>query len=73
MGAEHDRASVWNLIQLVDENRTHSAQPIDDIAVVDDLVAHVDRCAEALERELDDLDRAVHAGAESARIGDKDL
>ena len=49
------------------------AQPVDDEAVVDDLVADIDRRAEPLERELDDLDRAVDAGAKAARRGDQDL
>src|SRR5690606_6642556 len=33
-----------------------------------DLVAHVDRRAEALERTLDDLDRTVDSGTEAARL-----
>jgi hypothetical protein len=40
---------------------------------VDDLVAHVDRRAELLERALDDLDRAIDAGAKAARLGEDDL
>jgi hypothetical protein len=36
---------------------------------VDDLMAHVDRGAEALERQLDNLYGAVHAGAEATRCG----
>ena len=39
---------------------------------MDDLVAHIDGRAEPLERQLDDLDRAVDAGAKSARRGDQD-
>jgi hypothetical protein len=38
---------------------------------VDDFVAHIDRRTEALDGELDDLDRAVNAGAEAARGGDE--
>ena len=57
---------VRYFVQLIDEDRAHSLQPFDDEAVVDDLVAHVDRCAETLERELDDLDRTIDAGTESA-------
>jgi hypothetical protein len=40
---------------------------------VDDLVPDIDRRAIALERQLDDLDRAVDAGAEAARGGDQEL
>ena len=49
------------------------AQPVDDEAVVDDLVAHIDRRAEPLERQLDDLDRAIDAGAKAARRGDQHM
>ena len=48
-----------------------SAQPVDDEAIVDDLVADIDRRAVPLERQLDDLDRAVDAGAKPARRGDQ--
>jgi hypothetical protein len=40
---------------------------------VDDLVANVDRRPEPLERELDDLDRAIDAGAKAARRRDKNV
>jgi hypothetical protein len=39
---------------------------------VDDLVADIDGWAEAFERELDNLDRPVDAGAEAARGRDQD-
>ena len=71
MGREDHRAVVGHLVELVDEHRAQLAQPVDDEAVVDDLVADIDRRAEPLERQLDDLDRAVDAGAEAARGGDQ--
>ncbi|WP_267393552.1 hypothetical protein [Sphingomonas sp. GC_Shp_1] len=40
---------------------------------MDDLVAHVDRRRTALDRLLDDLDRADDAGAEATRLGEDDL
>ena len=49
-----------------------ASQALDDVAVVDDLVADIDRRAVALERALDDLDGAVDAGAEAARAGEQD-
>jgi hypothetical protein len=39
---------------------------------MDDFVADIDGRAEPFERELDDLDGAVDAGAETARRGDQD-
>jgi hypothetical protein len=49
------------------------AQVLDHVLVVHDLVAHVDRRAALLERALDDLDRALDAGAETAGIGEQDV
>ena len=40
----------------------------EDVVVVDDRVADVDRRAVLLEQALDDLDRAVDASAEAARL-----
>ena len=68
---EHDGAAARDLVQLLDEHRAFRLQVVDDEAVVDDLVAHVDRRAELRERLLDDRDRAVDAGAEAARIGEQ--
>ena len=56
---------------VVDEDGALGAQLFDDVAVVDDLVADVDGRAVALEREIHDLDGAVHAGAEAAGIGEQ--
>ncbi len=66
-GEHHDRAGR-DLLERVDEDRALVAQVADHVVVVDDLVAHVDRRAELRERALDDLDRAVHARAEAARL-----
>ena len=49
------------------------AQTVDHVAVVDDLVAHVDRRAVEGQRLLDDLDGALDPGAETARTGQQDL
>ena len=73
MRGKHHRPAVGHLVQLLDEHRAHSAQPVDHEAVVDDLVPHIDRRAEPLDRQLDDLDRAIDAGAKAARRGDQDV
>src|SRR5690606_7009000 len=43
----------------------------DHVAVVDDLMPHIDRRAVAFDRALDDLDRPVDAGTKPARRGDQ--
>ena len=40
---EHHRAVVRAFVQFLDEDRAHGLQPLDHVAVVHDLVAHVDR------------------------------
>ena len=69
---ENHRSFVRNLVELVDEHRAEPAQPVDDEAVVQDLVAHVDGRSETLERQLDDLDRPIDPGAEASRRCNED-
>jgi hypothetical protein len=73
VGAEDQRGAIGHLGQILDEDRPGSAQAIDHVTVVHDLVAHVDRRAEGFQRALDDGDGAIHAGAEAARIGKQDV
>ena len=61
-----------HLVLVVDEDGAEPLEPADDVVVVDDVVADVDRRAVLLEQPLDDLDRAVDAGAERARRGEQD-
>jgi hypothetical protein len=68
---EYDRPIIGNLVEFVYKHGTEVAQSVDDEFVVDDLMAHIDRRPEPLERELDDLDRAVDSGAKPPRGGDE--
>ena len=67
---EDDGGAIGHLVELADEHGAHRPQPLDDMAVVDHLMAHEDRCTVELDRPLDDVDGAVDAGAEAARIGE---
>jgi hypothetical protein len=73
MGGEDDRRPVGHLVELVDEDGAPLLQPLDHIAVVDDLMADIDRRPIARQRLLDDLDRAIDAGAETAGRGQQDM
>ena len=59
--------------ERVDEVHAAPAQVLEDVLVVHDLVQHEHGCAVQLERALEDLDRAVDAGAEPARRGQDHL
>ena len=69
MGAEDRDAARRHLVDLVDKMRPFAAQPLDDVPVMDDLMAHIDRRPVFFERALDDLDRPFDPGAKSSRLG----
>ena len=68
---EHEQRSLGNLVGFVDEDHALIFERLDDVAIVDDLLTHVDGCAVLLEGLLDGLDRAVDAGAVAARLGEE--
>ena len=70
---EHDRNAVGHLIERFDENRPLRLQRFNDIAVMDDLVPDIDGGAITLDRQLDDADRPVDAGAKAAWGGHQNL
>src|SRR4029450_4615646 len=61
-----------NLVLVLDEDCAERLEPPDDMLVVDDLVAYVDRGPVLLEQPLDDLDRAVEARAKRPRSSQQD-
>ena len=73
MGAEDDGGVVGHLVELVDEVGALGAERLDHVAVVDDLLAHVDGVRTHLQRQLDDVDGAVDARAEAAWPSEDDL
>jgi hypothetical protein len=67
---EDDRAIIRAVRQMFDKDRTLVTQAVDDKFVVHDFVPDIDRSAPFLQRDLDDLYRAVDASAESARCSE---
>ena len=61
MGGEHNGAVVGHFIEFVDENCAFRFKSLDHVAIVDDLVADIDRPAIAFDRALHDLDGAIDA------------
>jgi hypothetical protein len=57
-------------VKLLDEDGAFGPQPINHEFVVHDFVPHKDRRAPFLDRQLDDLDRPIHARTKAARCGE---
>src|SRR4029077_15665932 len=66
VGGEHAHRALRHFDLLFDEDRAALPQLLDDVLVVDDLLAHVHRSAVNLERAFDRLHGAIHARAVSA-------
>ena len=64
--------AVGHVVDFVDKDRALFRQLVDHIAVMDDLAANVDGRAEGFESDLDDVDRAHHAGAEAPWLEQQD-
>ncbi len=73
VGAEDQHRPRRHIGQIVDEHGTALPQIVDDVAVVHDLVAHIDGRAKLGQRALDDLDCPVHPRAKAARLGQQHL
>src|SRR5262245_57055633 len=73
MRREHNwGAGIRDFVQFFDEDGALGFEALHHIAVMDDFMAHIDGRAVFGERKLDDLDRAVHAGAKTAGRGQID-
>ena len=64
MRAENHGRAIRHFGEFFNEHRAHVLQPVNDKAVMHDLVAHIDRRTELDDRLLDDLDRPIDAGTE---------
>ena len=64
---KNDRHAIGHFVQFLDKYRAHFLQFVDNIAVVDDFVPDIDRCAIFFNRQLDDFYGAVDACAKAAR------
>ena len=67
MGAEYGHGPFRHLLEFVDENSPLGAQAIDDMLVVHDFMAHINRSAEFLNRRFDNADGAIDASTEPTR------
>ena len=67
MGRENHRAIIWAVTEFLNKHRTFVAQTINHEFIVNDLMAHIDRCPPFFQSHLNNLDGPVHARAEPAR------
>jgi hypothetical protein len=63
VGRQDADLTARDLVLVLDEDRPEPLEVPDDMLVVDDLVADVDRRPVLFQQPLDDLDRTVDAGA----------
>ena len=68
VGRVDDALAVGHVVDFMDKNRALFRQLIHNIAVMDNLAAHVDGRAKGFQSDLDNVDRAHHAGAKAARL-----
>ncbi len=61
------------LVELLDEDGATTGKISNDVAVVDDLLTHVDRRPVHLQCPLDNLDRPFDSGAERPGLGKQHL
>ena len=73
VGAEHQRGTGRHVVQFFNEDRALGFQVIYHIGVVHDLMAHINRPSELVQRALHDFNGAVHTGTEAAWLGQKNF
>jgi hypothetical protein len=69
---ENDRLALGHLALVLDEDRAPRLEVADDVRVVDDLLADVDRPTVEIEQLLDRVDGPLHTRAVAARRSEED-
>ena len=72
MGGKHRHRAFGHFVQLFDKAGALALERVHHMAVMDDLMAHIDGLAELIERLFDDVDGAHHPGTKAARLGKND-
>src|SRR5579859_4087450 len=73
MRAENNPCPFRNLSQFLDKNGARLAKFVNDVAVVNDLFAHINRSPVEIQGYLYDVDRSHHSCAKSARPEEDNL
>ena len=68
MSTENGAAADGDFIEFLYENSPSGREAVNNVAVVNDFLAHIDRGAVDLQREFDDVNCTHHSGAKPARL-----
>jgi hypothetical protein len=68
-----ENGAGWNVGDVVDESDAARTEVLDYVAVMNDFVIDVNRCAAKFENFVDAIDGHIDTGAETARVGENDL
>ena len=68
VGAVNHPLAGRNFVHAVDKNGALGGQLVHHVAVMDDLLAHVDRRAEGFQGNADNVDGPHHSGAKASRL-----
>jgi hypothetical protein len=66
--AENGDGAVRDFVEFLDETRALASQIVDNMPIVNDLMAHIDGRAMSFQSTIDNLDRADHARTKAARL-----
>ena len=68
MSTEYDNGVVGYFIELIDKNSAPIPEVINDKAVVDNLMTHINRTPKHLKCAIDNINGAIDTGAEATWI-----
>jgi hypothetical protein len=66
-----DALAIRHIIDFVDKDGAFFSEFVDNVAIVDNLAAHVDGGAEGFKSDFNDVDGANYTGAKTARLKKK--
>ena len=73
VGRKDDDDIIGDFIQLFDKHSAAGAQRFNHKAVMNHLMTNIDGRTKHIERAVNDIDRAVHAGTKATRISQFNL
>src|SRR5579862_499506 len=72
MGRIDDALAIGHVVNFMDKNRALFCQLVDNIAIMNDLAAHIDGRTESLQGNFDDVDGAHYPGTKTPWLEQQD-